>query len=130
MLRVVKDRAEQQRALRPRHQPDNALDGGFAYQRRRVMQVGIGQFQGVRAGVVGQFGVQAGAADVGQVRAGQLLVQHTGSAGLAIMCLLQGLSVTVIEVGRGDSGRRAHPEPQAGGNDGGRQAEQQVAMGL
>ncbi|MNR02003.1 hypothetical protein D3C85_1178400 [compost metagenome] len=92
---IGQQRAEQQAALWPGHQADHAVDGCLAHQGRRVVQVFTGQLEGQRAWVIGQFGVQAGAANVRQVVACQLLVKHTRRAGQTIVCTLQGLAVAL-----------------------------------
>ena len=59
---VIQHRAEQQRALAGGHQADDAVDGGLAHQRRFAAEVLVRELQGLGAGVVGQFGMQGGAA--------------------------------------------------------------------
>jgi hypothetical protein len=59
---IIEHRAQQQRALAAGHQADNAVDGRFAHLRGVAGEVFVGELQGLGAGVVGQFGMQRGAA--------------------------------------------------------------------
>ncbi|MCY1429088.1 hypothetical protein D3C76_1107790 [compost metagenome] len=92
---IIQQRAEEQASLRARNQPDHTVDGSLAHQWRRVVQVFSGKLQGLGAGVIGQFGVQAGAANVRQVAARQLLVKHPRRAGQAVVSALQCLGVAL-----------------------------------
>ncbi|MNE33904.1 hypothetical protein D3C80_1276000 [compost metagenome] len=100
LLFIVEQRSEGQAALGAGQHGLNAGDGGTANQGIVVLQVAVGQFQCQRRGVVGQFGVQAGTADGGKIAAAQLLIQHPGRAGLAVVGHGQGLGIGVLECWR------------------------------
>lgn len=80
-----------------RHQPDDTADGRSPHFWRFALQVRLCQFQGLGAGVVGQFRVQPYPTLGRQVRTSQLLIQHPRGAGLAIACLFQGFAVTALD---------------------------------
>ena len=97
LLAVIEQRPQQQAALAAGHQPADAFDRRETHLGRLMLQVGVRQFQGHGAWVVGQFGMQPDAPLGRQVRAAQLLVQHPRGARLAGAGRGQRFAVAVLD---------------------------------
>ena len=116
LFAVIEQWPQQQRALGAGDQAHNALNRGNTYQRRRVEQVGVGQLECLRARIIGQFAMQAGAAGIAQIGAGQLLVKHAGGTGFAVMGHIQCDGIALVYGRCGGDRSRAHRIPEAAGN--------------
>jgi hypothetical protein len=130
LILIIEHRAEQQAALSPRNQADDALYRSQPDSGLLVLQVGIGQFQSLRARVVGQFSMQPDATLDREVGAPQLLIQLACGPRLPGPRGIKGFAVAVFDrVGHRGSGA-AQGQP---GNDDDKyeaEADEQVAAGL
>ncbi|MNP13099.1 hypothetical protein D3C76_1053660 [compost metagenome] len=95
-----------------------------------MLQVGIRQFQGDRAWVVGQFGMQPDPTLGLEIRARQLLVKHSRGTRLACFGFGQRFAVTVLDRLGNDRGGAAQGNPRKSNDKQGAEADEQIAAGL
>ncbi|MND75433.1 hypothetical protein D3C80_670510 [compost metagenome] len=130
LFAVVEQWPQQKTALAVRYQGADAPDRGDTHFGRLVLQVGIRQFQGHRAWIIGQLGMQPDTALGGQVRTLQLLIEHPRSTWLTAPGRCQRFAVTVLDGFGNHRGGIAQGKPCKADDEQGEEADKQIAAGL
>lgn len=122
--------AQQKTALAVRHQGADAPDRRDTHFGRFVLQVGIRQFKGHRAWIIGQLGMQPDTALGRQVRTLQLLIEHPRGTGLTAPGRCQRFAVTVLDGFGNHWGGIAQGKPCKTDDEQGEETHKQIAAGL
>ncbi|MNP07642.1 hypothetical protein D3C76_996740 [compost metagenome] len=130
LFAVIEQWPQQQTALTVRYQAADAFDRRDTHLGRLVLQVGIRQLQGHRAWIVGQLGMQPDTTFGGQVRTGQLLIEHPRGTRLAGPGSRQRFAVAMLDGFGNHRGGIAQGKPAKADDEQGEEADKQKAAGL